>query len=229
MARLVTILRSPLTTFGVVTITFTVAHKPLDRILMVLASFLSDHPWILNVAVIFLLGITIVAFVRRSVDESRKSSGDAVRIQIFGVAFNLNLRWPRHNLARRGLSRATLADTMAAEYERRLAKAGFLLIGALVLTSGVARIMPEPGLTFTATVVAMLYVLASARQAILRWRIDNHFFGNGEHEIRLLLIHLLNDDRGSYHDHTGRPIVPFNTSSQTRQPSAVIAPGQVPA
>lgn len=81
----------------------------------------------------------------------------------------------------------TLVGIMANEFEASLYRISFVLFAGLVVLAGTGLMTSDRRVTSAACIVALLVLAAHARQGVLRWRVEQGYFGTSEHEVRELL------------------------------------------
>ncbi len=104
----------------------------------------------------------------------------------------------------------TVAEVMASQYELRAIRSGLLLFVAVIIGGISAWIDPSRRTMMTSVLLCIGYVLATARQALLAFRIRRRLFGTSEHEVRQLLTFVLNQPPESFSGGGGTPLPAFD-------------------
>jgi hypothetical protein len=85
----------------------------------------------------------------------------------------------------------TLVGVMADEFEASVARMSVVLFVGLVALVVAGFLTNDRRITSVACGVAVLVLVAHARQGLVRWRVERGYFGTSEHEVRELLLFAL--------------------------------------
>ncbi len=178
-----------------------------------LADPLKEHPW-LAVGLSGLIGVAIAKCAPALIDFQQRMLVYVARIlarligylvrpgskvaERWGRARNLKAEdagewdfertYDGHVLRSERRARERLAvGVMTREFEKSLTFASLALFLALVLVGGYAIWTRDRSILFVATLTAIFFLLAVARQGVLAWRTATGYFGSSEHEVRELL------------------------------------------
>jgi hypothetical protein len=118
-----------------------------------------------------------------------------------------------------------VVGVMVREFEKTIGFSSIVVFVALLLVGGYAVWKQDRTMIVAAVIVAVLFILAVVRQAVLAWRTKRGYFGSSEHEVReLLAFAMRHPTPQDFFDDNGHLLPAFDVALREARASALGQP-----